>query len=135
VTWWNIYGTNPNQAIALPSCDFGPLLFFAGNWNAPSAAASGGGGDRRRRMLQDGAAVASAQAPEAWAHAPGPADGTFAMGDSSSSTVRASALSLSPYCVAQLWRVEDVNAGKQLWPADLYSAMVTARQQGRVFFD
>ena len=135
VTWWNLYPSGSSSApLALPSCDFGPQLFFAGNWGAPSKS-SNDGGDRRRRLLAGtDTALAGSQAPEA-AAAPGPSESRRNVISSSldGTGERAAALSMASYCAQQKWRVEEVDPGMQLWPADIYAAMVAARQQARVF--
>jgi hypothetical protein len=130
VTWWNLY-SNSKPSLALPPCNYGPQLFFAGNW----ASASG-----RRLLAEEGGAAseaAPAPAPEAapaadaaQAAAPAAAEAEGGSGGSD----RIDALGLMSVCASMKWRVEDVDNGKRLWPADLYSAMVTARKEGRVFF-
>lgn len=130
VTWWNIYPSNNAQSIALPSCDYGPLLFFAGNWGAPSSAASDDS-ERRRRLLATDNAAAAGPAP---AHSKEDSASSGNVDEGSNGQERVGALAMLSYCSRESWRVEDVDPGKQLWPADVYSAMVTARQERRVFF-
>lgn len=127
MTWWNLY-SNSKPSLGLPPCNYGPLLFFAGNW----ASSSG-----RRLLAEEGggapeAAPASSpvDAPEAEAAQAPVADEAEGSGGST----RIDALGLLSVCGSQKWRVEDVDNGKQLWPSDLYSAMVTARRERRVFF-
>ena len=156
-TFWNLQ-TNTGAAIQLPSCEFGPYLFLAGNWSAPADSGSSGDGERRR-LLQAGEAgnllaVAGAPAPEPLdvgspangdgAAAPGPVPGLAAPAEDAAtaaapassqadgSSSRADAASLvTTWCSAQRWRVEQLDPGMQLWPTDLFTAMVAARKAGR----
>lgn len=129
VTWWNL-SQKSGGAIALPPCDFGPLLYFVGRWLPPSAS-SGGVADADSIDLplasaasSDGAAApapAAAAAPSAAAPGYGPLgpDGT-----------RAGALASTGWCARERWRVELVSSGYKLWPADLATAQVAARRRG-----
>lgn len=123
VTWWNMYKTN-GQSVSLPSCDFGPMLFFAGKFSQPSG--------KRRSLLEDGSgAAAGTDAPAVVEESDSSANND---GSDDGSSARVNSLAILPYCPSMKWRVEGVDGGKQLWPADLYSAMVTARKERRTTF-
>jgi hypothetical protein len=135
VTWWNLY-TSDGAPIKLPECDFGPLLYFAGNWLSPSKPNNG------RRLMQADAALEGellAPAPEAadpeQIGAPAQAESGVSAAASDDGAVRGAAMASTPnWCARQRWRVDLVGSGKQLFPADLAGAMVAARKNRRVFF-
>ena len=139
VTWWNLYTSN-GAPIKLPECDFGPHLYFAGNWLSPSKPNNG------RRLMQADAALeggvpAPAPAPEAaeaadaeQAGAPSQAEPGVSAAASDGGAVRGTAMASTPnWCAKQRWRVDLVGSGKQLYPADLAGAMVAARKNRRAF--
>lgn len=102
-TWWAVY-PSPTRPVSVPSCDFGPMLTFFGSWLAPSP---------RRRLQQAEPVNATALLDEATA-------------------VKVSAQAVSPWCTQQGWFVEQVDAGKTVYPADLFAAQVAARKEGRM---
>ena len=135
MTWWNLYTSN-GAPIKLPECDFGPHLYFAGNWLSPSKPNNG-----RRLMQTDAVQTESellAPAPEAafaeQTGAPSQAESGVSAAASDGGAVRGAARASTPnWCAKQRWRVDLVGSGKQLFPADLAGAMVAARKNRRVF--
>lgn len=127
MTWWNVYAAN--KKLELPPCDFGPLLYFAGSFTgqpkatgawymgdmgAPAAApAAAPEGAAARRLLQAGG--------PGWEEEEAGAD------DGSQERVQAFA-TITNWCAAQRWRVEQVDPGKVLYPSDLYAAQLAARR-------
>jgi hypothetical protein len=106
-TWWNMFPTGKKK-VNLPDCTFGPLLNFFGSWNEP----------RGRRLLAvegltDGSGAAAVD----------PSNGGGATVD---------AAAVSNWCGRQGWFVEQVDSGKAIYPADLYSAQLQARLAGRI---
>lgn len=131
MTWWNL-SQQSGGAIALPPCDFGPLLYFVGRW-LPPAASSGSSADADSVDLPlAGAAADNATAASAPAAATAPAAAAPAAGYSTqeAAELRAGALASAGWCSRERWRVELVSSGYQLWPADLATAQVAARQRG-----
>ncbi|KAL4422481.1 hypothetical protein ABPG75_008678 [Micractinium tetrahymenae] len=130
VTWWNLQRAD-GGAIALPPCDYGPLLLFAGSWLPPSASGGDASADSINLPLASAAGMGGTAAPAPAAVAPtadSPADDSQRADDT-----RAGALAAATgWCSWQRWRVELVSAGYQLWPADLATAQVAARKRGGV---
>ena len=108
-TWWSVYPSS-GAASPLPTCDFGPLLSFFGSWLAPGTRFRG------RRLQQAGGEAVNA---------------TAALLDGGGG-VTVTAAAVTPWCTAQGWFVEQVDAGKRPYPADLYAAQVAARRAGRL---
>ena len=96
--------------MALPPCDFGPLLAFVGNYGEPERPRKHRGeGDRRLLEARDAAAGAQAEG----------AAGAQA----------AAAFDLFPdWCKSSQWWVENVHPGKRLYPSDIHAAMVSTRK-------
>ncbi|KAL4458885.1 hypothetical protein ABPG75_013750 [Micractinium tetrahymenae] len=139
-TFWNLQASRPGpHLLDLPECDFGPLLNFVGQYNAPDGSGSSGGGSRRRSLLANsilvpGEGSTAAQGGSAddssTADSPSPAP---VPGLSSGSELVASAQGTYPaWCTATKWRTELVEQGQRLLPADLYSAMVATGVQRKV---
>ncbi|PSC74164.1 sugar phosphate phosphate translocator [Micractinium conductrix] len=173
LTWWNLQKAD-GQPIPLPPCEFGPRLFFAGQWLPPTADVGGGvdaesldpptAAKPRRKAAEAGAAklavagprrrlaqAAGLDLPEVLGAAgragagaedgtPGTVDATAidaiagaALTPAQHGGERAVALAGLPgWCQEQQWRVELIDPGYQLYPADLAGAMREARQRGGV---
>ena len=137
VTWWNLYTSN-GAPIKLPECDYGPHLFFAGNWLSPSKPNSGRRLMGAGAMLVEGGVPAPAPGPEAAGAEqnglPSQAESGVSAAASDSGAVRGAAMASTPnWCAKQRWRVDLVGSDKQLYPADLAGAMVAARKNRRAF--
>lgn len=99
--------------------------------------APGTGKDRRRLLSEElslgrvGAGSVRYTSLEAGPVIEGGANATAAAEDEGA--VRAPATAIQPgWCTPQGWQVEQAGSGKNVWPPDLYQAMVAARQQGRM---
>ena len=114
-TWWNVLPADKDKQVALPPCDFGPLLAFVGNYGEPERPRKlKGEGDRR--LLEAGDAAAGAQA-----------EGTAAAAGGAQAA--AAAFDLFPdWCKSSQWWVENVQPGKRLYPSDIHAAMVSTRK-------
>ena len=101
-----------DQQVALPECDFGPLLAFVGNYGEPERPKKlKGTGDRR--LLEAGDEAAGAQ-PE---------------GAAAGAEAAAAASDLFPdWCKGSQWWVENLRPGKRLYPSDIHAAMVSTRR-------
>ncbi len=127
MTWWNL-SQQSGRAIALPPCDYGPLLLFVGSWLPPAASSdSSANADSVDLPLASAAAAApSAAAPSAAA----PSAAAPGLGTQEEAATWAAALAAPGWCAQQRWRVEMLSPGYQLWPADLATAQLAARKRG-----
>lgn len=137
--WWGVY--SPDGDLALPPCEFGTRLFFAGRFTNGTSRPGGATGARRLLARQQAAATqepAAAQqvqqpAPkqksptvqkqdlEAGAGAPAPAPQPAAGSEGGDE--------VQQWCPGQQWVVQLLAEGERLEPADLAGAMVQRRQQ------
>ena len=108
------------EAVELPPCQFGPLLNFFGWWSAPKGA-----------LMQGPSTVETYALGNATGDGKGSGDsGTDGSGKDSDGEQRVPAT--AAWCSDLGWWVEQVAAGKTLWPPDLHAAMVAARREGRL---
>ncbi|PSC77016.1 band 7 isoform A [Micractinium conductrix] len=131
-TWWGVAASNPATKLPLPSCDFGPLLTFVGNF-------AGGAGAGRRRLaaetLGDGPVVLPSSSSAGGATQQNGTAADAGSGSGSPAPAPAAseedkAVALAGDCAQVGWHVERVpySAALPLSPVDLHAAQLARRR-------